>query len=166
MTEDTKRLLDATQELSTLVKLTRKNAPRPARTVRERIIWVTLEANMDALRLVLALSALMWACLLYLPGDTFSRPTYTIMSKLASENEWATAFMAQGAVMLWSLMRGTANKWLFILDAGLGCVLWTTSCVAMMFSVFPVPAAISAEIISAMASWWVMSRYPGEKHAK
>lgn len=161
--DNTKKLLAATAELSQLFRATRRGTRGQRRTVRQRLVWMALESNMDALRLVLALSALLWAFLLFLPGDTFTRPTYALMARMAPEHAWASAFLFQGAAMLWSLVTGTANRTLFVIDAALGCLLWTTSCVAMLFAVFPVPAAISAEIVSAFASWWVMARYPGVK---
>ena len=61
--------------------------------------------------------------------------------------------------MLWSLIYGYRSKALFVLDALLGAFLWSVSCWSMLLSVYPPPAAIAAELTSAVASWWMIVRY-------
>ena len=129
------------------------------RHLLRRYAHLLLNADMQSTRVILAWGAILWSLMLFWPGDTFDRPTYTIMGHIASEEVWATAFGVQGVVMLWSLLYGYRNRITLMIDAVLGCLLWSTSCLCMLASVYPPPAAISAEITSAVASWWFLVRY-------
>jgi hypothetical protein len=135
------------------------------RNIKRRYLHILFQSDLEATRLLLSWGALFWALMLFWPGDTFGRPTYTIMGHYASEHVWATAFLLQGAVMMYSLLFGYKSRITLVVDAVLGCVLWTVSCLCMLASVYPPPAAISAEICAAVASWWVLVRYhlPSEK---
>ena len=117
-------------------------------------------SDISNLRFTLAIASLIWAFLLFWPGDTFARPTYTLMGKFASEWVWASLFGIQGLAALYSTILDTKYKILILLDGVLGCILWTGSCIAMLLSVYPPPAAISAEITAAITSWWILVRYP------
>jgi hypothetical protein len=135
------------------------------RKVTRRYLHILFQSDLEATRLMLAWGAVFWAVMLFWPGDTFSRPTYTIMGSYASEHVWAAAFLLQGVVMMYSLICGYKSRITLVVDAVLGCILWTVSCLCMLASVYPPPAAISAEICAAVASWWVLVRYhlPPEK---
>jgi hypothetical protein len=111
----------------------------------------------------IAMASLMWALLLFWPGDTFTRPTYTLMSHFGSEHVWGTLFLIQGVSGISTVLLKLKNTLLIVLDCILGCILWTGSCVAMILSVNPPPAAISAEIIAAWFSWWLLLRLPLDK---
>lgn len=125
----------------------------------KRVKQVLLESDLDLTRFFLALAATLWGVLLFWPGDTFSRQTYSVMKSIASEWVWASAFLIQGLLAFWSLFKSRNTTPFFLLDALLGCVLWSSSCIAMLVSVYPLPAAISAEISAAFASWWALVRY-------
>ena len=43
------------------------------------------DSDLVATRLTLALAELLWALMLFWPGDTFTRPTYTEMGQVAPE---------------------------------------------------------------------------------
>lgn len=126
-----------------------------------RFLHILKYSDLEAIRFFLSLSALVWALLLFWTGDTFSRPTYTVMAMIANETAWAVAFLVQGVVSLYAVLAKKETNWLFMSDALFGCILWTGSCFAMLLSVSPPPAAISAEIVAALASWWVVVRYSG-----
>ncbi len=130
------------------------------RYIKRRINDILWGSDLIASRFFLALASLMWAFLLFWPGDTFTRPTYTLMGKFGGEWTWAFLFLIQGGLALYSLLYKSRNRILLIGDGVLGCFLWTGSCVAMLLSVYPPPAAISAEIIAAFMSWWILVRYP------
>lgn len=122
----------------------------------KRIIFLE---SMDSLRVCLSVAALTWSALLYWPGDTFNRPTYDLMNYVAGELWWATAFLLQGVVMLLALLYDYRDRFVVLFDCVMGCVLWSACTVMMLLSVYPPPAAISAEIIMAFASWWVLVRF-------
>ena len=50
------------------------------------------DSDLIASRLALSLAEALWAIMLFWPGDTFDRPTYSEMAKVAPELVWATAF--------------------------------------------------------------------------
>ena len=50
------------------------------------------DSDLIASRLALFLAEALWAVMLFWPGGTFDRPTYSEMAKLAPELVWATAF--------------------------------------------------------------------------
>jgi hypothetical protein len=128
--------------------------------LKTRISDIFWGSDLIASRFFISLASLCWSFLLFWPGETFGRPTYTLMGKLAPEWAWALMFGIQGALGMYSILYKSRNKFLLIGDGILGCILWTGSCVAMLLSVYPPPAAISAEIIAAFMSWWILVRYP------
>lgn len=133
------------------------------RQIANRIVYLLLRSDIEPIRFFIATSSLLWGILLLLPGDTFERPTYTLMASLASEGVWATAHLAHSVTAIYSLFTGAKNKLIFGLDPILGAAIWTTSGIAMLASVSPVPAAIAPHLIGAVAAWWLLVRYKGPK---
>ena len=142
--------------------------PLKPQTLRERLRHLMFNIDMEGTRFTLSFAAIIWSIMLFWAGDTFSRPTYTYMAAIADELTWATLFGLQGVFAMYSLLSEKKNRFLLSADALLGCLLWSSSCVAMLASVYPPPAAISAEIAAAFASWWVLVRFStdGGKEAK
>lgn len=136
-----------------------------------RIHHIMWRSDLEATRFMLAAGSLVWAMLLFLPGDLFSptRTTYTLMAALAREEIWASLFLLQGLVMTYSLLWGYRSRLSFLLDAILGCVLWTSSTAACFiahfsgWSGYQPPAAMSYEVMGALASWWCLVRYSVDK---
>ena len=109
-------------------------------------------------RLMLAGGEMFWAVLLIWPGDTFARPTYSLMSQIAPEMVWALAFlatsMAQYRIVALRLC-DTTSAWLF---SCWNSLLWATVVACMLASVYPPPAAISGEIILTLVASWIWAR--------
>ena len=137
--------------------------PLKPQTLRERLRHLMFNIDMEGTRFTLSFAAIIWSIMLFWNGDTFDRPTYTYMAAIADELTWATLFGLQGICAFYSLLAEKKNRFLFNFDAVLGCLLWSGSCVAMLMSVYPPPAAISAEIAAAFASWWVLVRFSVDK---
>lgn len=141
------------------------------RNIKSRIQHILWKSDLEATRLGLALGSLLWAALLFWPGDLFApgRTTYAVMAEIANEQIWGAAFLLQGLVMSYSLLWGYKSRLSFIADALLGCALWTTSTAACFlahyhsFSTYQPPAAMSYELIGAITSWWVLVRYSFER---
>lgn len=122
---------------------------------RRRLYILCWNTDPSAVRFVLALGAVLWGIMLLWPGATFDRPTYTLMARFASEETWGGLFLTQGLFSAYSLIFTEARKRAcLLLDGVLGSMLWLGSCVCMLLSVYPPPAAISGEIALAAASWW------------
>jgi hypothetical protein len=128
--------------------------------LKTRIMAVAYFSDMWATRFTLALGAIFWGIMLFWPGETFDRPTYTLMAKFAPEWTWAGLFLIQGLYAMYDVLcPGNRGKFTLFIDAILGCVLWTLSCICMLLSVYPPPAAIAGEIALALASWWNLVRF-------
>lgn len=116
------------------------------------------DSDLIASRLALAFAELCWAIMLFWPGDSFVRPTYTVMSHIAPEWCWGWAFLftalIQFSIVAFELCK-TRGAWLF---AGWNTVLWVTAIVAMVVSVQPPPAAIGGEIALAVSALWIWVR--------
>lgn len=132
-------------------------------TLKDRIRHLMFGIDMEGTRFTLALAAIIWSIMLFWTGDTFSRPTYTYMAAIADELTWATLFGFQGLCALYSLLSEKKNQFLLNADALLGCLLWSGSCIAMLASVYPPPAAISAEIAATFSSWWILVRFSSHR---
>ena len=127
----------------------------------DRFKTILFAADLKFARAALAWASLLWCLMLLWPGDTFQRPTYELMGKYAPEWVWATSFGIHGIYSLINLSRDKIRQTVdWVVEGMLGCVLWTSSCFFMLFSVYPPPAAISAEIVSAFTSWVILARYP------
>lgn len=137
------------------------------RNIKKRIGYLIWYSDLEMTRFGLALGALLWALLLFWPGTLFApeRTTYSLMSAIASEELWGVAFMVQGVTMLYSLLWGYKSRVSFVLDALLGCVLWTASTAACFIAhytsshSYQPPAAMAYEVVGSLMSWWVMVRY-------
>lgn len=137
------------------------------REAMERARFALLCSDMLATRLWLAFGSLIWAALLFWPGDLFdgTRQTYVVMARMGSETLWASMFLLNGAAALVTLLLPVRNRLLLVLDAFLGCALWTAATLACFsahfngWSTYNPPAAMSAEVVAMLASWLHLIRY-------
>lgn len=137
------------------------------RNISGRLKYILWQSDLEATRLGLAIGSLLWAALLFWPGELFapSRTTYALMGSIAPEEIWGALFALQGTTMFYSLLYGYKSKVTYAADALLGCWLWTASTVACFMShyqslgTYQPPAAMSYEVIGALASWWCLVRY-------
>ena len=116
---------------------------------------ILFEEEFVGTRLILALSEFMWAILLLWPGDSFDRPTYSVMAKVMPEEAWGLVFLVSGVTQISIVLREDFYCPLSRYFAAWNAALWVYVVVAMLLSVSPPPAAISGEIILAMAAAWI-----------
>jgi hypothetical protein len=127
------------------------------------------DSDLIATRLCLFLGELCWAVMLFWPGDTFGRPTYSLMSEVAGEPWWATAFaisaFLQIRIVALDLCRTRWAEWFAVWNA----CLWVCGIGLMLASVYPPPAAIGGEIALMVSAVWIAVRphiiARGERHA-
>jgi hypothetical protein len=123
-----------------------------------RLLKIALFGNMHSARFLLALAELIWFITLAWPGDTFDRPTYSVMSQIAPEMVWAAMFLT-AACFQWSiLLSGTYHGRVAVAFAFWNSLLWWTVVLSMYMSVTPPPAAISGELALAFGATWVFVR--------
>jgi membrane protein DedA with SNARE-associated domain len=129
------------------------------RSYKQRVLSILYGSNLESARLWLITGVFIWAAILSYPGDTFNGPQYKVMMHFANEEVWACLFSIQGITSLYTLITGQRSKLTFVVDAVLGCVLWTVLCVSIIVSLEHPPIPFAAEISSAIASWWILVRY-------
>lgn len=133
-----------------------------------KMLMTFLDTPMCLTRLLLALSSLTWAFILFTTGHLFTgRPTYDVMAAIAGENVWAFPFTVHGCIAMYTLFTNSRNRVTLLLDGLLGCVIWTASTAACFSAYWPhadsfwislttykPPAALSADIWMSVAAWW------------
>ena len=127
------------------------------------------DSDLIASRLALSLAEALWAIMLFWPGDTFGRPTYSEMAKLAPELVWATAFGVSAVLQICIVIYRQCEHTWAQLFACWNAALWCGSVVLMLKGVYPPPAAIGGEVALAVSALWIAIRpsilQKGERHA-
>jgi hypothetical protein len=126
--------------------------------MKHKMLMLIYGSDLLATRFLLGVAELVWALALFWPGDTFGRPTYSIMSQLASEHTWALLFLITGILQFKILFDHDYHSRVAIVFSGWNCNLWMFTVIAMYLSVYPPPAAISGELACALGSIWVFVR--------
>lgn len=116
------------------------------------------DTDMVSARLLLGLSEFTWAVLLLWPGDTFGRPTYQMMSEVMSEEYWGIVFLFSSLMQFGIIASTNYHSREARYFAAYNAILWGFAVISMLKSVYPPPAAISAEIVMALASGWIWIR--------
>lgn len=85
---------------------------------------ILLDSSLRNTRLLIALSSLTWAILLWWSGDLFeaSRKTYEIMALIADEQTWAAAFLFHSILAFYSFYEERVSLVTLIGDALIGCI--------------------------------------------
>ena len=127
------------------------------------------DSDLIASRLALSLAEALWAIMLFWPGDTFGRPTYSEMSKLAPELVWATAFGISAVLQICIVIYRQCERTWAHTFACWNAMLWCSSVMLMLKGVYPPPAAIGGEVALAVSALWITVRpsilQKGERHA-
>lgn len=127
-------------------------------TVIDSITHALWDTDLVSSRIVLGIAEFFWFVLLIWPGETFGRPTYNGMAKVMPEEAWALVFAISSITQLTIVVRQDYHCWLARYFAAWNMVLWLFVVISMLLSVYPPPAAISAEITLAMAAVWIWIR--------
>ena len=120
-----------------------------------QILW---EADLIGSRISLAIGEFFWAVMLFWPGDTFGRPTYSHMALVMPEQWWGIMFLVSSFLQVFIVITNKMHStwaWFF---AGWNCCLWGYTVWSMLASVYPPPAAIGGEMSLALAAFWIWLR--------
>ena len=128
------------------------------KTCLRRFKYIALFGNMHSARFTLAMAETIWGITLLWPGDTFDRPTYSLMSLVASENVWGLVFLATALIQWAVLFSGKYHDRFAVVFASWNASLWWFTITSMYMSIYPPPAAISGELALALAATWVFIR--------
>lgn len=127
-------------------------------TILDSLTHTLWNTNMVMTRLILGIAEFFWFLLLMWPGETFGRPTYAHMSHVMTEEAWALVFFFSSVTQVTIVIRRDFYNALARYFAAWNMVLWVYVVGSMLLSVYPPPAAISAEITLALASIWIWVR--------
>lgn len=142
----------------------RRTRPRPDReppTLRFlcRVWSLIAYSDTTPTRFMLAIAATCWSVLLAWPGNTFERPVYFWMSQIGPEWSWALFWAIHAAGMWWRTFATTPRPRFALAINSLGVLLFTGAAVSIFLTLtYPLPAAIAADVVFAMASFWVLVR--------
>lgn len=128
------------------------------KTVIPALSRALFDSDLVSTRLILGIAEMLWAIMLIWPGETFSRPTYHIMSHVMLEEAWAFVFMLSAITQIAIVVQETFHTPFARYFAGWNAGLWMFIVVSMIFSVYPPPAAIAGEITLAAAALWIFVR--------
>ena len=127
------------------------------------------DSDLIATRMTLFLAEALWSIMLFWPGSTFDRPTYSEMAKLAPELMWALAFGVSAVLQISIVIYEQCHKTWAQVFAAWNALLWCASVVLMVKGVYPPPAAIGGEVALAVSALWIAIRpailHRGERYA-
>lgn len=130
--------------------------------VGERILSIIFFSDLHGIRFTLGLAEALWAITLLWPGDTFGRPTYSVMAHVMTEDAWGFVFLLSSLTQFGILFKADYHSKFATYFAGWNLGLWLYIVISMYLSVTPPPAAISGEAALVFAAgWiWIRSGYP------
>jgi hypothetical protein len=127
--------------------------------IANRYLRLAFYSDTHVVRFLLALSELIWGVTLIAPGDTFGRPTYTVMAHvLPSEEVWGFIWIFTALTQMYILTTGDYHDKASVIFSGFNAILWWFVVISMYMSVWPIPAAISGELALAVGASWVYIR--------
>lgn len=116
------------------------------------------DSDLICTRITLGIAEFFWFVMLAWPGDTFVRPTYHIMSKLATEGIWTFIFAFSSLMQFYiAVYRCGERSWARVF-ATWNASLWILVVGSMLLSVYPPPAAVGGELALAFAALWIWAR--------
>ncbi len=124
----------------------------------DRIVALIFFSDLHATRFTLGLAETIWAITLLWEGDTFTRPTYTQMSHVMTEEAWGFVFILSAVTQFGIVLKGDYHSRFATYFAGWNAALWMFVTISMYMSVSPPPAAISGEAALTFAAAWVWIR--------
>ena len=116
------------------------------------------DSDLIATRLALFIAEALWSIMLFWPGSTFDRPTYSEMGKLAPELVWALAFGVSAVLQISIVIYEQCHKTWAQVFAVWNALLWWSSIGLMLVGVYPPPAAIGGEAALAVSALWIAVR--------
>jgi len=121
-----------------------------------RLLRIMFYSDLHGVRFTLGLAEFIWFISLVMPGDTFDRPTYTLMRHfMPAEEVWAAIFLFSAITQFYILATGKYHERTAVIFSGFNSILWWFVVISMYLSVSPLPAAISGECALAFAASWV-----------
>ena len=133
--------------------------------MKAKLINFLFFSDLHGIRFLLGFAEILWGITLLLPGDTFGRPTYSVMRSFATEELWAVVFISMG-ILQWSILASRQyHSRIAIVFSAVNAIFWCFITCAMYISVTPIPSAISGETALGVGASWVFIRTGIRRHA-
>ena len=116
------------------------------------------DSDLIATRFMLFIGELSWFIMLLWSGNTFDRPTYSTMKRIANEEVWCILFGLSAFIQIYIIMFEKYDHTLSRVYYYFNAVLWTSSVLSIFYAVYPPPAAIGMEVAAMLASIWIVVR--------
>ena len=127
--------------------------------INNKLLRILFYADLNPLRIILAISELAWAVALLWPGCTMSRQTYQVLWSVWPYDEaWGMLFLFTGIAQAYLVLTDNLHTGCARLFAGYNAALWAFVSCSLFMGVYPPPAGTSSGIAMAFASAWVFLR--------
>jgi len=124
----------------------------------QRFESILFFSDLHGVRVILGFSELIWSLTLLWAGETFGRPTYTVMAHVMGEEAWGLVFLVSSITQFSIVYKADYHSKFATYFAGWNLCLWLYVVISMYLSVSPPPAAISGEAGLVLAAGWVWIR--------
>lgn len=128
-------------------------------SIGRKLLRLAFFSDLHGMRFTLSLSEFLWGITLLAPGDTFSRPTYLVMSRICPIEElWGMVWLLTSLIQFYILITGEYHTKFAVAFAGFNSIFWWVVTISMYLSVSPIPAAISGEAALSVAAAFIFIR--------
>lgn len=141
-----------------------------ARFLYIRMIWVRIVFKSDAttIRLLLAMSSLLWAIGAFTHPATFISSAYAVLDKLAfgviTPPLWGALFLIHFVGVIWRLGPHRSNFWGLVVN-GYGLALWLSVTLALSYTLGGLTVGISPDWALCLFAGWAFIRSGKESDA-
>lgn len=138
-------------------------------TLRARLVSLIVKSDTTAVRFLLATAGVLWAVILWLPTDSFSRPSYAYMKSLSSllgadhaQTKWAVLWSVYGILKLWRVFTSTPRPTAALVVNSLGVLLFGAAVYCIFASAIDkngaFPHSAATAIVCFIAAIWILIR--------
>ena len=112
-----------------------------------------------------AVSSIIWATILAMPGSSMSGSDFHYMSAVGSDRTWSIAFAVIAVCQLWRLLGRTqweSFRFAVIADIGIGFAsasLWTFVTALCLMNSWPISPYAGTTAVLAFGVWWDFLSY-------
>ena len=124
-----------------------------------------VDATPDLAVFASAFSAIIWAAILALPGESLALDSFHYMGMFGGDRIWSVAFLAVGILQLWRIVGRTQTesfRFAFLSDLCVGffaAVLWTFVTGLCLFNSWPPSPYAGSTAVLAAGVWWDFLHY-------
>lgn len=127
--------------------------------ILRRLLRMAFYSDLNPIRIILALSEMIYAVAFFWPGETITRQPYHHMRYIMSTDEaWGLLFLTSAVLQSYILLSAKYHSHFAVTFAFLNATLWWVASLTIYTALYPPAAGMSGEIALAMGATWVFSR--------